>query len=375
MKKKLTTSFLIIEGGSQDADLRYLTGFSAPDPVVLVVAGRNKYLVVSMLEYGRAKTTARVTEVWTPQTLGLNGPERNRLDAWAMAAIRKAGVNKVIVGSFFPTAVTDRLRGNGIGVEVAEGKLIPERRKKSEREIRSIAVTQRAAVRAMRAAVEIIASSHPDPSGYLRWKGRRLRAEDVRQVIESTLLAGDCATPADTLVAGGVQAVDPHERGHGPLRAGWPIVIDIFPRHKETGYWGDITRTVVKGEPAKEASRMVKAVKEAHAAALSAIRSGVMVRRVHQAAQDVLQSYGFETMVKNGWWEGFIHSTGHGVGLDIHEAPSVNLSDTRLRAGDVVTVEPGLYYRRYGGVRIEDTILVEKDGYRILAKCPYRFQL
>ncbi len=373
MKKKLTRSFLILEGGSQAPDLRYLTGFSAPDPVLLLVSGRKKYLLVSLLEFGRAKTTARVTDVWTPQDLGLSGPDRGNMGAWAVSAVRKAGLRSVTVSSFFPVYVADALRKSGIQVEVSADKLIPKRRKKTAAEIQKITTVQRAATRAMRAAIQCISTSTANERGYLCHGKKRLCSEDVRRVIERSLLDDDCATPADTLVAGGVQAVDPHERGHGPLRAGEPIIIDIFPRHKESGYWGDITRTVTKGTPSQEAQRMYRAVKAAHAAALSMVRAGVQVRQVHEAAQHTLQAHGFETTVKNGWGEGFIHSTGHGVGLEIHEAPSVNLSAVRLRVGDVITVEPGLYYRKFGGIRIEDTVAVTRAGYQMLAPCAKKF--
>jgi Xaa-Pro aminopeptidase len=222
----------------------------------------------------------------------------------------------------------------------------------------------------MKAAMIFLQAARPDVSGYVVREGQRLRSEDVRRVIERQLLESDCVAD-EIIVAGGSQGAEPHERGSGLLRAGWPIVIDIFPRHKPSGYWGDLTRTVFVGRPKEEMRLMWRAVRAAQLAALNKIRSGVQVRQVHQAAQRVLVEHGFETIIHNGVGEGFIHSTGHGIGLDIHEAPSINLSDARLRVGDVVTVEPGLYYKRLGGVRIEDTVEVTKDGYRVLVPCPY----
>ncbi len=370
MAKKLTSPILIIEGGTQDADLRYASGFTAPDPVVLLVAGRRKYLVVSLLEYGRAKATAKVSAVFTPEQLGLTGRDRGRLSAWAYALLKKLNYRKVTVGAAFPVGAAERLRERGIRVTVTDALLFPGRRRKTESEVRQIAATQRAAVAAMRAAMEAIRCASVDVRGYLRARDqRRLRAEDVRRVIDRTLLDHDCMAD-ETIVACGAQGADPHERGHGPLRAGQPIVIDIFPRHKVSGYWGDITRTVVKGEPTPVAARMIRAVRAAQAAALQVIRAGVSVKRVHETAQRVLIAHGFETTVRDGRGEGFIHSTGHGIGLQIHEAPSLNLSGTRLIAGDVITVEPGLYYRQWGGVRFEDTVVVTRSGCRRLARCP-----
>lgn len=369
MEKKLTSPILLIEGGAQDANLRYLTGFTAPDPVVALVHGQQVSLVVPLLEYGRAINAARMARVFTPQMLGLKGTEAYSLAAWARTLLKQEGIRHVRVAHHFPVAVADALRQARVVLEVATTPLCPQRRRKTEAEVRAIARTQRAAVNAMKVAMHGIQQSTVDSRGFLQYEGRRLTAEQVRYWIEQSLLEKDCVA-TETIVAGGRQGADPHERGHGPLRAGYPIVVDIFPRHKETGYWGDITRTLIKGPPKPIVARMWQAVADAQRAALQTCKAGVTVKRVHTVAQHALRAHGFETTVKNGWGEGFIHSTGHGVGLDIHEAPSLNLSTTRLRSGDVVTVEPGLYYKAYGGVRIEDTVVITPAGFRWLARCP-----
>ncbi len=373
MKKKLTSPILIIEGGTQDADLRYISGFTAPDPVVLLVEKQRRSLVVSLLEYGRAKTTAKkVNDVFTPQQLGLQGAERGRLSGWALGLLKTRRIRSVAVGPTFPIGVAEQLRKSGIHVTVLESALFAQRRRrKSAEEIRNITITQRAAVHAMKVAVKMIEQATVNSRGVLVADGRRLRSETVRLEIERALLERGCAA-GDTIVACGTQGAEPHARGHGPLRGGQPIVIDIFPRHKETGYWGDLTRTVIKGEPKPEVRRMIHAVRAAQHTALSVIRAGVTVKRVHETAQRVLREHGFETTVKNGWGEGFIHSTGHGIGLNVHEAPSLNLTNTRLLAGDVITVEPGLYYKKWGGVRWEDTVLVTREGCRVLVHCPVK---
>jgi Xaa-Pro aminopeptidase len=179
----------------------------------------------------------------------------------------------------------------------------------------------------------------------------------------------------ETIVACGRDAADPHERGSGPLSAREAIVIDIFPQHMEHGYWGDLTRTVVKGQPGPKLVALYRAVKEAQRAALKAIKPRVQVCTVHKAAQQVFEKAGFATGITDGFPQGFIHSTGHGVGLDIHEPPSLGDSTARLREGQVITVEPGLYYRTLGGVRIEDTVVVTKEGWRYLVPLEKKFQL
>lgn len=375
MAKKLTSPILIIEGGTQDADLRYISGFTAPDPVVLLVESKRRSLVVSLLEYGRAKTSADVNDVFTPQELGLLGADCGKLSAWAWGLLNKRGIRAVAVGPTFPIGVAEQLRGRGIQITVLESALFAlRRRRKSAEEIRKITVAQRAAVYAMNTAIRLIRDATVNPKGVLVAHGRRLQSDTVRLEIERALLERGCEA-GDTIVACGAHGAEPHARGHGPIRAGQPVVIDIFPRHKENGYWGDLTRTVVKGDPKPEVRRMIHAVRAAQREAMSVIRAGVTVKRVHETAQRVLREHGFQTTVKNGWGEGFIHSTGHGIGLNVHESPSLNLTNTRLLAGDVITVEPGLYYKKWGGVRWEDTVAVTRKGCRILVRCPVKTYL
>ena len=189
-----------------------------------------------------------------------------------------------------------------------------------------------------------------------------------------------CAADAGTIVAGGVQATDPHEEGHGPLRSGEAIILDIFPVDKASRYYADMTRTVIKGEPNEELQKMYDAVLESQEAALGMIRAGVNGKDIHQKVSDVLHERGYKTLVHDQeegtpLRTGFFHGTGHGVGLEIHEAPRISLSDDELRLGDVVTVEPGLYDPQVGGVRIEDLVVVTEDGCRNLTDFPKEFRI
>ncbi len=167
----------------------------------------------------------------------------------------------------------------------------------------------------------------------------------------------------------------PHHSGSGPIVPDTPIVIDIFPRSQQTGYFGDMTRTVVKGTPSKEVKRMYKAVLEGQKIGISMIKHGVKSADVHNAVVDYFSKSGFKTGQIDGKQQGFIHSTGHGLGLEIHEPPRVSVGNDILQAGNVVTVEPGLYYEKLGGVRIEDVVLVTKKGCEVLSKFPKKFQV
>ena len=245
---------------------------------------------------------------------------------------------------------------------------------KSGEEVKKIQESQQAAVIAMRAAMALIASAEITRRDGLAIRGRALTSEMVRRLITHTLLEQDCSGKG-TIVACGPQSVDPHALGTGPLMAHQPIVIDIFPQHEAHGYWGDLTRTVVRGTPTPALRRMYHAVRAAQGAALATIRAGVSCRRVHRAAADEFVRRGYDTRAIDGRAVGFIHSVGHGVGLAIHEWPRVSLNDTRLRKGHVITVEPGLYYPDIGGIRVEDTVMVTTDGWRGLVPCEKRFEI
>ncbi|HXF09558.1 MAG TPA: Xaa-Pro peptidase family protein, partial [Desulfuromonadaceae bacterium] len=181
------------------------------------------------------------------------------------------------------------------------------------------------------------------------------------------LQAGGLA--AHTIVAGGKQACDPHEGGYGPLRANELIILDIFPRSQKTGYFGDITRTVVRGRAGEAQRKLYATVWQGQKIAFNKMRAGTPTSDIHNAVHDYFVRQGYKTGRRNGRMEGFFHGTGHGLGLEIHEAPRVGSTSTgKLKAGQVVTVEPGLYYPEIGGVRLEDVALVTGNGPRNLTR-------
>jgi len=366
--KKLTGPILLVGSPNFTADLRYVTGFSCPDPVVYLQRRREKYLVVSPLEFGRAKRVVKGITVVLPQDLEMEGKSRQTISGWVIGLLRKTRTKSVLVSPDFPLGLAGNLKRIGITVTVAEGSLFPQREVKRPDELLKIRASQRAAVKAMAAAVHTIAHCRVDDRGRLRLSRRILTSKMLRSVINKVLLDHDC-TGQGTIVACGRQAADPHEQGSGPVYASQPVVIDIFPQSMSHGYWGDLTRTIVKGEASPALRKMYKAVKTAQKAALSSIRQGVTIGTVHKSAMNAIRGYGFKTDIAGGRPEGFIHSTGHGVGLEIHEAPHLCLSSRRLRRGSVITVEPGLYYRNLGGIRIEDMVVVTATGWEYVEKC------
>lgn len=367
MKKPLTAPKLLIEGAGQCADLIYGSGFIPVDPVVFLDEGSSSTLVVPMLEYGRAKVEARKSKVFLPEEILVPPGERRRLASIALYLLKFRKIKQIQVPTFFPAGIARELEKNGISIDIITGPIYPERAIKDSSEVRKITEAQSAAVNAMKAAIRLIREASVHRNRTLVWKKSALTSERVREIIDIELLKSGC-TARDTIVAGGRQATDPHDRGSGPLKAGEAIVIDIFPQHKQHHYWGDITRTVCKGTPSPALARMYQTVLKAQKMALDNIKAGVKGSDIHDMISAFFDGQGYPTTVKNGVVRGFFHGTGHGVGLDIHESPSISLAPVELSVGNVVTVEPGLYDPDIGGIRIEDTVLVTRAGIKIL--CP-----
>ena len=222
--------------------------------------------------------------------------------------------------------------------------------------------------------VEVLRGAAVAPDGTLLWNGETLTAETLRSEIDIAIARrGGCA--AGTIAAPGRQGADPHCVGFGPIRAGEPIVLDVFPRSRDTGYYGDLTRTLAKGAVPEEVRRAFATVQEAQQLAFGAIRAGVPGRDPHLAVARLFEERGYETSTATPA-HGFFHGLGHSIGLDIHESPSLSPRNARpLEAGNVVTVEPGLYYPEWGGIRIEDDVLVTEDGCERLSSFPVFLEL
>ncbi|MFC3957124.1 M24 family metallopeptidase [Halovivax cerinus] len=365
----------LVDAAGEDADQRYVSGFDAPDPYQTLVTEDGVHLLVSGLEYGRAESEAAADTVtnmaaYDAQELRSEyGPREGTLRTIA-AFLDTHDVSSIAVPEHCPVGTADGLREHGIDVTVETDDVVGEiRATKTGAEIDAIHETQAANQRAMAVAEGLIASAAVR-DGVLYYEGEPLTSERVTTEIEITLLREGCALD-ETIVACGADAADPHDRGSGPLKAGESIVIDIFPRDKETGYFGDMTRTFVRGEPSDELRRRYDVTYEAFEAALDAIEPGVTGDEVHEIVCDVIEDAGYATLRSDPETDtGYIHGTGHGVGLDIHEGPRLSFGGEELEPGHVVTVEPGIYDPEVGGVRIEDLVVVTEDGYENLTDYP-----
>ena len=379
-------ALLLIGDSERSADLLYATGFNAPDAFVFLQTNEAKYLLIGDLELDRARDQARVDEVLSLTRYDKLAADRRgeaadeedyptRRCRALMMVLEELKVRSMKVPADFPVGAADVLRQAGFRLEVAAEPLFAHRSRKEPAEIDAIVHALVAAERSMEHAIGAIRSAAVDGQGRLVGvDGQILTSQRVRRLIHQSLLADDC-TSQHTIVACGEDGCDPHQQGSGPLLAGQPIILDIFPRSEESGYFGDITRTVLKGEASGQLSELYRAVEDGQQLALERIRAGVDGSDIHRSVEALFTDRGFETGERSGRMQGFFHGTGHGLGLEIHEAPGIGKRRDILQVGQVVTVEPGLYYKGLGGVRIEDVVVVEEKGCRNLTSFPKYFEV
>ncbi len=363
---------LLVGASERNADLYYATGFLAPDPFAFVATAKESLMLVNDMEFDRAKAQATVDSVHScsqfANQVRRDSSERPGFNAVLLGLLRKMEFRHVRVSGDFPLGLADTLRAEDIRLDVTDSSLFPQRALKTDTELAHICEAIKAAEKGMQTAIDLISAADiHDRQLYV--DGELLTSERVRQAVHHTLLDEDHVAER-TIIACGDAACDPHQAGSGALNAGEAIVIDIFPRSTSYGYFGDITRTVVKGAANPELQRLYETVKQAQDLVLGAIRTGAHGAELHRAVQAFFADNGYETGIRRGRNQGFFHGTGHGLGLEIHEAPKISSGDNILQATQVVTVEPGLYYTGLGGVRIEDVVVVRDDGCENLTRFP-----
>ena len=349
---------LMISPAEYNSDMRYASQVSTPDDILWFSAGSICGLVASPLEYDRICASKKngvtvfresdfesTSHVETAEKIAA----RYHLDGFS-------------VPGDFPLITADKLRETGLLIEPVEKSFFPEREFKERFEVEYITQSLRAAEAGCRHAIDILRESDVNSRGELVWQNNVLTSEILRSEIDCVLLKHGCL-PTGTICAGSVQSSQPHNQGSGALYAGTPIVMDIFPKSANTGYWGDLTRTVVKGKAPDVVKRAFEAVYEARELAKGLLVKGASPAEIHIAAAKSMESKGFYTGTGDNGDYGFFHGLGHGVGLDIHEEPRISPRNGELlKGGEVVTVEPGLYYAGWGGVRLEDMVYISPDG-------------
>ena len=367
----------------RDPDLFFATGISVVDPFIYVEANGKRVIVTSEIEADAARRHSRATDVWLGSSFGSRELIAGGMswDATALEilsrVVAKCDLDEVIVPPSFPVEAADHLRGKGVTVRPDRKQFELRRRSKDERALEGIRAAQRATEAAMARVVEVLGSSSPKGGG-LVFEGEELTAERVRAEVIDTLRAHGCEGEPP-ITSPGPQGAFVHELGTGPVRPGESLIVDIFPTHTASRFCADMTRTFCFGEAPEQLRHMHAAVLEAVKRATEAIRTGVNGKQVWEAACDPIDAAGYRTerVMPEGESldEDFFHGLGHGVGLEVHEAPGMGLSGEDLIAGDVVTIEPGVYRKNFGGVRLEDLAVVRDDGAEVLTDFPYDMEI
>jgi Xaa-Pro aminopeptidase len=362
---------LFIAASEHDSNLYYATKFIAPDPFIYMEVKGERLLVMSDLEMDRARTQAAVDRVLSYSELeqkakkqGIKEP--NTVDI-VDVVLKEAKIRRLSVPANFPFIHATRLQELGYSLKPKRDPFYEQRVVKTADEVRHIEASQRATEEAVAAAHDALRRATVRDE-VLWLDGDCLTSERIKKLINVKLMERDC-------VAGGDQACDPHHEGTGPLPADRSIIFDVFPRSATSRYFADMSRTVIRGAASPELKRLYRTVKDAQEEAIGKIKDGADGMKIHQGICERFEKAGYKTGLVNGRMQGYFHGTGHGVGLDIHEAPRISRTGSLLQEGHVVTVEPGLYYPGLGAVRIEDMVLVTKDGCRNLTDFPKVFEL
>ena len=349
-------------------DLFHVIPAGIVDPFTYVEVGDRRVATVSVLDADKVEPLG--IEIADTYALGRDelqgqGLSRDQVDhEIALRLCRELGVTSARVPPTFPLAVADHLRAGGIELIPDEELFVERRRTKSGAQLDGIRRAQRAADAAMAVAAEMIHAGGTT-------------AEDVRAAMQAVCEERGCELPDDVVVAPGAQGAVGHDSGSGALGDGEPVVVDIWPRDKASRCWADMTRTFIAGggEPSEEIARYWALTRESLRRIYPMIRAGADAPEIYAASCEPYHEAGLKTQLNKEpgtvLRDGFFHGLGHGVGLDVHERPGLGRAPDTLRAGDVITLEPGCYRQGYGGVRLEDLVLVTEDGCETLTDFPY----
>ncbi len=376
MKKK--EAHLIIADSEKDANMYYATHFVAPDPFIFFEVDGDKNIVLSDLEADRGRKQASGCHVLSLSEWQIYC-KREKISGVSLAEIsgvilKSKGVKKVVVPFDFPSLYMMQIKKLGLNLHVKNSVFFESRSLKTSEEQSNIERAQASTEEAMELAERVLRESLVGKDGKLIYEKEILTSERLRRMMHARLMENNCAA-THTIVACGNEACDPHCEGSGALMANQSIIIDIFPRSLDTFYFADMTRTFVKGKASPKLKKIYKAVQSAQEEAMSFIKDGAEGKKIHCIVEKALEKHGFKTYFKNGRHVGFFHGTGHGVGLEIHELPRISKLGDALYGGNVVTVEPGLYYPDEGAVRLEDIVVVEKNGMRNITRYPKTLEL
>jgi Xaa-Pro aminopeptidase len=366
----MTAPLLLHADTERSADLFHAIPFTIIDPFMYVEWEDRRAAVISVLDGDKVREAG--IEVFDPSRFGNDellsqGLSRLEVDIQVtVRACRDLGIEEAVVPPEFPVAYADALRAGGIELDVDAERFALRRRIKTRAQLDGIRRAQKAADAAMAEAAKLL---HALPEG--------LSCERVRAAMIDVCDELGCDLPPDVIVSHGPQSAVGHESGFGEIKAGEPVVVDIWPRDRRSRCWADMTRTFVAGggEPSEELRTFWELSRESLRAVTRMVRAGADCRAIYDASCEPFEAAGQKTQRTKEpgkpLQEGYYHGLGHGVGLEVHERPGLGRSPDTLMAGDVITLEPGCYRPGFGGVRLEDIVVVTDDGCELLTDFPY----
>ena len=377
------TDVLIHADTSRSPAMRHEVPLGIPDPFLYVERDGRRFVVITAFERERLKAAAPDIEALPPEQFGIDEllrggtpPVEATLEVYTRA-LRELGVTEAVVPARFPLELADHLRTNGVDVRVDRDLFEDRRRSKNEAEIAGLRRAQRACEAALDVARRMLRDSEPGGDDVLQLDGSALTSERIKAEMQQVFIAHG-AIADEFIVASGAQGAVGHDMGSGPISAGVPVVFDLWPRDTETAVYTDMTRTYVVGDVPDEIGEYHRLCKEALERTTTAAKPGVNGRELMQIACDLFAEHGYPTQLTKEPGEvldsGFFHGLGHGVGLEVHERPRLSVVGDDLVPGDVITLAPGLYRAGYGGVRLEDILLVKDGGAETITDYPYELE-
>jgi Xaa-Pro aminopeptidase len=373
------SNVLIYADSLRSPEIRHEVPVSVPDPFLYAERNGKRHVVASAFELDRIAEVAPELDLVSLEDFGLDelyatGLSREDIELELMLrAARRFEIDEAAVPTTFPLELADHLRANGVQVKADRELFVGRRRVKSETELAGIRRALRASEAAMTAARELLRAAEPQ-NGHVVLDGEPLTCERLKLAVEHTFSAHGVFAD-EFIVSHGPQTAVGHDMGSGPIAPGEPVCLDLFPRDRESGCYADMTRVYVVGDPSDELREYHRLCREALDRTVDAVKPGMPGKDLYRISCEVFESHGFPTLLSKEPGEvlmdGFYHSLGHGVGLDLHEQPTLGRGPGELVAGDVVAVEPGLYRSGFGGIRLEDLVRVTEDGAETLTEYPY----
>jgi Xaa-Pro aminopeptidase len=367
---------LIFADSIRSPEMRHEVPVPVPDPFLYVERNGSRHAVLTSFEVDRVAALgieAHPMEEFGWDDLIGKGPREQQAIRLYERAVDQLGVKEAVVPFSFPVLLADRLRAAGVQLTPDLEFFTQRRRVKNDTELEGIRKAQRGTEAAMRAAREMLRAAEAS-NGTLMLDGESLTSERIKMRITEVFTDHGLVSDA-MIVAHGAQGAAGHEMGSGPISAGESVVVDLFPRDLESGCYADMTRTFVVGDIPDELAEYHRLVHEALMKSIEAVRAGAEGNEMYRLVCDVFHDAGYPTQLSKEPGQvlssGFFHGLGHGVGLEVHEQPWLSRDPSRLVAGDVITLEPGLYRQGFGGVRLEDLVLVTENGAENLTDFPY----